>query len=805
MKSIRRCCRPTLVLAMTLMLAGPAIAALWYQDYAAAEDAIEAGDYETAVQLLEQAIQEKQESGARVRFYGTNFEAYFPFLKLGVAHYNLGNYDTALAWLEREETIGAIGESPDHLAELQETRRLAQEAREAAVAGERQRRVLEIMAAAEGLESRGDLQGAVGELGKALAVDPDNEEVDAAIARLQVEITRRQERAEEDTRFNNLLTNGRQALSDGRYSEAAASLQQAVAMRPDSETQGLLQQAQSALAAELAAEKDAAERATMIADGLERARELEGAGELGPALQAVQSVLALAPGNAEAAALQEGILLAQAEAERTRTIDEAVGSLHAQIERALEAEDYEQALVLAQQAQGRDITNQKTMDYLTRAAQLYRRQLLGPVGGGILPPPLIAFREDRRAAIDGGDAAKRETVRSAAFSLDGNVFSNAPPSIEFFLGDEKIEAAMQPSLALQDGQYLTQFNISRSLSTGLSRLRVVATDADGRSDTKEYDVYYLAPFYRRAWFYLALLVVAAAIPAAVYFRKKRQREALLRRRYNPYIAGAPVLQDKLFFGRERLLTRVLQSIHNNSILLYGERRIGKTSFQHRLKNRLNEMDDPEFDFYAVFIDLQGTPEEKFFSTLAEDMFEELGPLLDGLQPNPALTEGGKYEYKQFVRDIRSVLKVLKKRSNKQRIKLALLIDEVDELNDYDPRVNQRLRSLFMKSFAEDLVAVVSGVGIKKQWESEGSPWYNFFEEINVKPFRREDAVELIEQPINGVYDLENGVSDRIISMTDCKPYLIQKMCIALVSRLHEEGRRKIMLADVEAIGPPKEA
>ena len=70
-----------------------------------------------------------------------------------------------------------------------------------------------------------------------------------------------------------------------------------------------------------------------------------------------------------------------------------------------------------------------------------------------------------------------------------------------------------------------------------------------------------------------LLVVAAAVPAAYYAHRRSQRRKLLKRRYNPYIAGAPVLQDDLFFGREQLLTRVLQSIHNNSILLYGERRI----------------------------------------------------------------------------------------------------------------------------------------------------------------------------------------------------------------------------------------
>ncbi len=89
-----------------------------------------------------------------------------------------------------------------------------------------------------------------------------------------------------------------------------------------------------------------------------------------------------------------------------------------------------------------------------------------------------------------------------------------------------------------------------------------------------------------------------------------------------------------------------------------------------------------------------------------------------------------YGYREFVKDLHGVVKALKNGSTK-RIKLALLIDEVDELNDYDPRVNQKLRSLFMRTFADSLVSVVSGVAIKKQWEREGSPWYNFFQEIEV--------------------------------------------------------------------------
>jgi hypothetical protein len=163
-----------------------------------------------------------------------------------------------------------------------------------------------------------------------------------------------------------------------------------------------------------------------------------------------------------------------------------------------------------------------------------------------------------------------------------------------------------------------------------------------------------------------------------------------------------------------------------------------------------------------------------------------------------------YSYRELVRDIQRALKILKQTHSK-KVRLVLLMDEVDELNEYDPRINQRLRSLFMKSFAENLVTVVSGVEIKKHWEGEGSPWYNFFEEIEVKPLTRTDAAELIARPIRGIFKLETGAADRIIELTGGRPYLIQKLCVSLVTRMHEDDRRVITVADVWSLDRPEES
>jgi hypothetical protein len=105
----------------------------------------------------------------------------------------------------------------------------------------------------------------------------------------------------------------------------------------------------------------------------------------------------------------------------------------------------------------------------------------------------------------------------------------------------------------------------------------------------------------------------------------------------------------------------------------------------------------------------------------------------------------------------------------------------------------------MKTFGAHLGLVMAGVGIRKSWDSEGSPWYNFFEEIPVKPFSVEEARELIRRPVEGVFTYEDQAVEKMIEACDCKPYLIQRCCIALIHRVRAEGRFKITGKDVEAV------
>jgi hypothetical protein len=259
----------------------------------------------------------------------------------------------------------------------------------------------------------------------------------------------------------------------------------------------------------------------------------------------------------------------------------------------------------------------------------------------------------------------------------------------------------------------------------------------------------------------------------------------------------------MFYGRENLMARMLSTLHRNSLMITGERRIGKTTFLHHLAKVLAADEAGEWRFFPVFVDLQGVPEQAFFHALMAEVVDALAITPQTRETLRLTPEGGGYEAREFSHDLQRVIAELKTRTAK-RVKLALLIDEVDVLNEYSESVNQRLRGIFMKSFSENLVAVMSGVGIRRRWNSEVSPWYNFFDEIELPPFSREEAEALIREPVAGVFRWKGEAVERILELSRLRPYLIQKYCIHAVNRMLEERRGTIRSEDVETARPAVE-
>jgi len=328
---------------------------------------------------------------------------------------------------------------------------------------------------------------------------------------------------------------------------------------------------------------------------------------------------------------------------------------------------------------------------------------------------------------------------------------------------------------------------------------------------------------KRPWWFFALFgTLGIIIPIAVvgfYIGKRLQTQRAIAQQFNPYIAGRVVGED-LFYGRNDLLTDIERTLANNCFLLYGERRIGKTSLQHQLKERLQNANDPTYLFIPAYIDLQGVAEDDFFRTIAAGIVEHAASLFKGGREALALRldeDRERYSYRDLNRDLRTILDHLKsfgwesrgfpkgkgdKEGETKEIKLVLLMDEIDTLNEYNLRTNLNLRGLFMGQLKQNLVLVMSGLYLKMDWSKEGggSPPFNFLSrEIELQPLNEPDARQLITEPVKGFYSYESEAVDVIISLSELRPFTIQGFCLRAVNRILADGRTKITIADIQAI------
>lgn len=104
---------------------------------------------------------------------------------------------------------------------------------------------------------------------------------------------------------------------------------------------------------------------------------------------------------------------------------------------------------------------------------------------------------------------------------------------------------------------------------------------------------------------------------------------------NPYIAGAPVTEAGMLFGREDVFNWIQHSLPgryvDHILVIHGQRRVGKTSVLKQLPHRMPDR------YIPVFFDLQGrthTTLERFLWWLAREITRVLKQDRDIVFPMP---------------------------------------------------------------------------------------------------------------------------------------------------------------------------
>jgi tetratricopeptide (TPR) repeat protein len=257
---------------------------------------------------------------------------------------------------------------------------------------------------------------------------------------------------------------------------------------------------------------------------------------------------------------------------------------------------------------------------------------------------------------------------------------------------------------------------------------------------------------------------------------------------NPYIIGNPV-SDATFFGRNDILWEVLQVLkhpQNNAIVLFGQRRIGKTSILCQLQAKLLKKGSCH---PIIFFDLQYKvqwPLEKLLQNLAGKISEDLQ------QQEPDL---GDLPEKTFKADwLPTLLNKLPPEKS-----LVLLFDEFDVLDD--PESQQAGQAFF--PYLSELLDIdrkrlnfvfVLGHNIDDMSNIASNFFKGAASSKRISLLNREDTFKLIritENERDKTLLWEQDAQEEIWRLTQGHPYLTQHLCYRVWYNIYDNNPEKV--------------
>jgi hypothetical protein len=279
---------------------------------------------------------------------------------------------------------------------------------------------------------------------------------------------------------------------------------------------------------------------------------------------------------------------------------------------------------------------------------------------------------------------------------------------------------------------------------------------------------------------------------------------------NPYVAGNPVTGN-LFVGREDILRRLEElwggEGQKPSVVLYGHRRMGKSSILHNLGAR--------FGTQTIIVDFN-MQRVGLVKNTGELLYNLALALYDSLRPTAQRElEGGEPDEDHFVSrnpytGFDRFLKRLDRVREDNRFIVTMDEFELIEALIADGRLEPHLLDFWrglIQTYPWFVMAFAGLHTLEEMTRDYWNPLFGSVVSIPVSFLRHEAAWRLVTQPTPGFpLDYDQDAVERIIALTHGQPYLMQLIGHGLVTRFNRqtfeesiERERRFSLADVEAI------
>lgn len=269
---------------------------------------------------------------------------------------------------------------------------------------------------------------------------------------------------------------------------------------------------------------------------------------------------------------------------------------------------------------------------------------------------------------------------------------------------------------------------------------------------------------------------------------------------NPYIAGAPVTEQRMFFGREDIFQWIENSITgqyaDHILVIHGQRRVGKTSVLKQLGNRLPQR------YIPVFFDLQGrthTTLDRFLWWLAREIVRVLKQDHDielSIPDKEDFSRDIEFFENRFLPDLKPVL------TDKT---LLLTFDEFDNLEESEVKeeLARPLVDYLRRLMGYANLNFIFSIGSSgRKLENMQAAYTEFFKSALYKKIsflNEEQTRHLITRPVEGLLRYDDKAVERIFSLASGHPYFTQLTCHELFARCQRTEQRHIAIEDVEAV------
>ncbi|MEH2282001.1 MAG: AAA family ATPase [Nostoc sp.] len=271
---------------------------------------------------------------------------------------------------------------------------------------------------------------------------------------------------------------------------------------------------------------------------------------------------------------------------------------------------------------------------------------------------------------------------------------------------------------------------------------------------------------------------------------------------SPYITGNPItLEQEIFTGRDDIGLRIEQLLRDRRrppLLLYGQRRMGKTSLLNNIGKLLPS------NIIPMFVDLQGAPSSAsdhagFLYNLAREMeksAKKQGVTLPSLAREVLKSDPFTYFY-EWLDKVEQAL---------EQNTALLALDEFEVLDNaiakgrFDEQdVLGMLRHLIQhRPRFKILLAGSHTIAEYQRWAS----YLINVQVVHISYLKEAEARQLIERPVKDfTLRYEPNAVERVLQLTRCHPFLVQLLCAEIIVLKNEQDpsiRRLATLADVEA-------